>query len=201
MNKTCSSCEQTYLLCSQAFPPRKNSSDGFEGRCRQCKRSAAARYRNSDRGKAINAAYAKEWRSRNEGYWVDWRSKNPRYHKDWHQARPGYVTEKWREWIGKMPEKDRKMFERAHTAKRRAAIANAQGAHSAHDIKKALDSQKNKCWWCGTRLHKAYHVDHRIPLARGGGNGPGNIVMSCPPCNQARGSKLPWEMARGPRLL
>lgn len=41
-----------------------------------------------------------------------------------------------------------------------------------------------------------------MPLARGGGNGIGNIQLLCPPCNLRKGSKDPikWAQKNG-RLL
>jgi 5-methylcytosine-specific restriction endonuclease McrA len=41
-----------------------------------------------------------------------------------------------------------------------------------------------------------YHVDHVVPLSRGGSDGPENIVISCPRCNCSKSSKLPEEWNR-----
>src|SRR3546814_5945792 len=64
-------------------------------------------------------------------------------------------------------------------AKRRAQAVSSGGEFTAEDIDAMLAAQKKKCWYCGTKL-TAYHVDHRIPLARGGSNGPENLVIACP---------------------
>ena len=55
------------------------------------------------------------------------------------------------------------------------------------------------CQYCGSP--KRLHVDHKIPLARGGSNAFENLVTSCGPCNQSKGSKLPedWTPALLPR--
>lgn len=50
--------------------------------------------------------------------------------------------------------------------------------------------QRGKCHWCGIALGDDYHVDHVIPLVKGGSNGPENIVCSCPPCNLRKGAKI-----------
>src|SRR3546814_13360528 len=73
------------------------------------------------------------------------------------------------------------------------------GEFTAEDIDAMLAAQKKKCWYCGTKL-TAYHVDHRIPLARGGSNGPANLVIACPACNLSKGAKMPWETANPRRL-
>src|SRR3972149_6292312 len=81
----------------------------------------------------------------------------------------------------------------ARTRNYRARKREAAGTHTAADTKKQYTMQKGLCWWCSYELGQQYHVDHRIPLARGGSNGPENIVISCPSCNTSRRDKLPHE--------
>lgn len=88
---------------------------------------------------------------------------------------------------------------RATTRNYRARKRGAAGRHSAEQITALLRAQRHRCWWCTKKLTK-YHVDHRIPLSRGGGNDASNLVISCPSCNCSRRNQLPWEMAT-PRLL
>jgi len=40
-----------------------------------------------------------------------------------------------------------------------------------------------------------YHVDHRVPIARGGSNGPENLVIACPDCNRRKNAQMPHEFA------
>lgn len=50
----------------------------------------------------------------------------------------------------------------------------------------------NRCHWCGRELAWSDStIDHRIPLGKGGSNGNDNLVLSCEPCNRAKGCKLP----------
>lgn len=97
-------------------------------------------------------------------------------------------------WAAKNPERNREIG-RAASARRRARAKEIGGTWSMADLKRAVAAQKGRCWWCGKRLGKRFHADHRIPLAREGSNGPGNIVAACPPCNHAKGAKMPWEFA------
>ena len=51
-----------------------------------------------------------------------------------------------------------------------------------------------RCVYCGTALGiEDATLDHVIPLSRGGGHQPGNLVSACQPCNQMKGALLPTE--------
>lgn len=65
--------------------------------------------------------------------------------------------------------------------------------YPAEDIRLAYESQKGACWWCGEKVDDSYHIDHRVPLSKGGTNKPENICISCARCNLSKGSKLPHE--------
>jgi 5-methylcytosine-specific restriction endonuclease McrA len=95
-----------------------------------------------------------------------------------------YHTEYQREW-----RKHNKEKERSYRVRRRST----GGKHTAEDIKLQLASQRGNCWWCGKKLKDDWHVDHRVPLARGGSNNANNLCISCPTCNKSKGAKMPHE--------
>lgn len=82
---------------------------------------------------------------------------------------------------------------RAKTAKRRARKLAAGGTFTVRDIQRQYKIQNGLCWWCLEPVGNDYHVDHLIPLAKGGHNGPSNIVIACPGCNLNKRDKLPDE--------
>lgn len=96
-------------------------------------------------------------------------------------------------WLKKNPERARMHF-RVGAQRRRARILYNGGEFTAEDVEKAIVGQKNKCWWCSKKM-TTFHVDHRIPLAKGGRNDAANIVISCPPCNLKKNAQMPWEFA------
>ena len=54
------------------------------------------------------------------------------------------------------------------------------------------------CQYCGRhrselRGRQFLTRDHVVPTSRGGGNGWGNVVTSCSPCNNRKGNRLPAE--------
>lgn len=82
-------------------------------------------------------------------------------------------------------------------ARRRAAILGAEGSYTKEDVYILLNELNRCCRWCGKQLTK-YHVDHIIPLSKGGSNWPSNITISCPSCNSAKKDRMPaeWEAYR-----
>lgn len=84
---------------------------------------------------------------------------------------------------------------KAKHSNRRARVLAAGGTFSATDVQRKLLLQKNTCYWCRAKLNGKYHVDHVIPLSRGGSNGPENIVCACAGCNLSKWAKMPWEFA------
>lgn len=46
-----------------------------------------------------------------------------------------------------------------------------------------LRKQKNKCFFCGCEITIADHLDHLIPVYKGGSNRSRNLVASCKQCN------------------
>lgn len=58
-------------------------------------------------------------------------------------------------------------------------------------IPRIRELQKNRCAICRASLRKGDHLDHIVPLARGGTHSPGNLQLLCPPCNLAKSNRDP----------
>lgn len=91
-----------------------------------------------------------------------------------------------------------KLQKRKWSAIRHARMCKAEGSFSPDDVKLQIAAQTDRkgalrCWWCGKVIKKDYHIDHRIPLAKGGTNYADNIVIAHPKCNLSKGDKLPGE--------
>ncbi len=60
-------------------------------------------------------------------------------------------------------------------------------------IKRIGESQKWRCAICRKSIKKHYHLDHIMPLARGGLHVPANVQLLCGPCNLHKSSRDPIE--------
>lgn len=81
---------------------------------------------------------------------------------------------------------------RAKCANRRARLSDA-GTHTASDVAAQYARQKGRCFYCDVRVDENYHVDHVVPLIKGGSNGPENLVIACPTCNHTKHAKHPMD--------
>lgn len=74
----------------------------------------------------------------------------------------------------------------------RAAVrrSRAIGSFKASDVVAQLKRQAWACRGCGADMTvTGFHVDHRVPLAKGGSNTADNIQCLCPTCNLRKGAK------------
>jgi 5-methylcytosine-specific restriction endonuclease McrA len=94
-----------------------------------------------------------------------------------------------RAWRRENPDKVREFKQRRSSKKDGAKLP--RGTVTA--IRKA---QGNKCAICRTSLKPGSHLDHVVPLARGGKHEGRNLQLLCPPCNLAKSDRDPVEHMR-----
>jgi 5-methylcytosine-specific restriction endonuclease McrA len=102
-------------------------------------------------------------------------------------------------WAATHPERTRELkLQAAH--KRRARKLAAPGQHTHADILRLFERQHGHCVACNSALVKTgkgkYHVDHIMPLTRGGSDGPENLQLLCPHCNLRKNAKTPEQWAK-----
>jgi 5-methylcytosine-specific restriction endonuclease McrA len=80
---------------------------------------------------------------------------------------------------------------KARAAKVGRLIADAD-MPSIDEVEAHLKVQSFACTYCGRRLSATKagkpNMDHRLPIARGGGADVHNLVLSCGGCNRAKGN-------------
>ena len=79
---------------------------------------------------------------------------------------------------------------------RRAREIGAEGQFTKAEVEALFQRQGGKCAYCTKSIRKGYHVDHVVPLARGGTNWITNIALACARCNVRKGATDPLEYAR-----
>lgn len=109
--------------------------------------------------------------------------------KDWYQDNKDRALERSREWQRSNPHRVGASNNRRRVRKR--------GTLTEWDLK--LSAQWRKviskmpCYYCGTTEAEKYHVDHRIPVSKGGDDSWVNLVRACEPCNLSKSAKTDAE--------
>jgi len=86
----------------------------------------------------------------------------------------------------------------AHNSARRAMIVGATLGNLAEIVniyKRAKEAPKIWCYLCGRLIPLGHrHVDHIMPLSKGGQHRPSNLAVACDSCNERKSNKMPEEM-------
>lgn len=162
---------------------------------------------NKERVLVTQKRYAKEHPDSVRAKTLRWRAKNPDKvaaqklrHRQKYRAEAAAKTRQWRlDNPERAVEGARKwraenlQHRLCSNRKFRAIRMGAPGSHSAADVRNIMKLQRRRCAICREKLGKKYHVDHIVPLARGGTNNRDNIQITCEPCNLAKGARDPID--------
>lgn len=91
------------------------------------------------------------------------------------------------------------LLHRIREAVRRARANNSGGRFTKAEALQRFEQQGGRCYYCGCIL-EVYHLDHVVPLSRGGSNDISNIVCACVSCNLSKRAKLISEWGVTPAL-
>jgi 5-methylcytosine-specific restriction endonuclease McrA len=93
-------------------------------------------------------------------------------------------------WQKANPEKYKESLRRG-VLNRIARKHAAEGKFTAADIRAIGNLQRWACAnpYCKIDLIDGYHIDHNVPLSRGGNNWPANLQLLCPSCNCRKHAK------------
>lgn len=166
--KECSRCKSLLPLCE--FHKDSSKWDGLHGFCKKCTKQENSNTYQKNPQKKYEKVLDYQRRT---GLITKYKPYNPQY----------YSSEK------------SKTKKRARDLKRRFLKYNADlefkiTYSTIDEIKTKYD---NKCAYCGKDCSQEYHIDHKLPLSRGGGNNIDNLALSCPTCNLRKNDKTDVE--------
>lgn len=155
-------------------------------------------YRERNQDKILAYKQTAEYKAKAADYRKRTNTQRLAYNQQYKQDHPGHYTKLAREWRRNNPEKAKAIIH-----KRIARKHAAPGDYTADDVKRMYVEQDGMCAYCGIRIfmdiRKDVHVDHVMPLSRGGSNGSENLLLSCPTCNHSKNAKTvdEWMSIRG----
>jgi 5-methylcytosine-specific restriction endonuclease McrA len=77
---------------------------------------------------------------------------------------------------------------------REARLRGPAGKHTAADVAALCKRQKYRCAHCRVSVRRYFHVDHIIPIAKGGTNWPTNLQILCERCNSQKRHSVPGTL-------
>jgi 5-methylcytosine-specific restriction endonuclease McrA len=156
---------------------RKKCADAIKKR----KKEYYLRVKDLPEFKARRAEYAKLNSKKKSDYDRQYRLKN-KDHLD-------LIKSEWRKRNSFLVD----MIQRNYKARRRAQEGEGDATRK---IKEWAQSQKKICYWCGVGCSANFHIDHYVPLSRGGKHEISNLVIACKACNLKKNAKDPYDFAK-----
>jgi len=156
--------------------------------------------------------YNRGWNKRNPAYMHRWYEEN--IEKVHQRSNQGYQENRERrleqtpEWYHENKDKRLALNDQwkdthpekvlAHQHNYRARRRNAEGSFTDAELKQLGQLQEGLCFYCGKpffngNLRYDRHIEHKMPLSRGGSNDISNIALSCSKCNYEKSTKTHEE--------
>jgi 5-methylcytosine-specific restriction endonuclease McrA len=197
--KVCRGCGES-KPCS-AYSRHSGTKDGLRPKCKDCCRIELAKWRRESPAHREylerNREQLSEQRRR---YYESRREEFKARSRHRQQTKPKQVAETKRRYYEANREqiaKAQRQYYEAHRedffrrAARRRAMKRLAPSESI-DYETVFERDEGLCGLCGEPVSPdGWHLDHVVPLARGGSHTYGNVQVAHPRCNLSKGAKLP----------
>lgn len=197
--KVCTKCniEKT----KDGFRKHKGKKDGLSSQCKSCVSRNDREYRDNNQEKI--AAGKQQYTANNQvkittyqqQYTANNQEKIATYNRQYYANNQEKIVDCSRQYRVNNTDKIA-----AYSRNSRARKRNAYGSHTVAEIRAIFDSQLGLCANCKAKLFKSgkykFHVDHIVPLVKGGSNDRYNLQCLCPTCNLRKNAKDPFDWAK-----
>lgn len=96
--------------------------------------------------------------------------------------------------LPRLTPEERRLTEVAWAATRRTRLRENGGKFTRQDIAELMVVQSGRCLFCSEPFgEEPVHVDHWLPVARGGSSDPDNLALLHQSCNGRKGARIPSE--------
>ncbi len=178
--KRCSKCKIEKEL--EEFYNDKVKKDGKYPQCKECVKEY--RKKHKEKIKIHDKKFREENKEKLTIYAKQYREKNTEKIKKY------YKTEKGK--IASSNARHKRRFLKLKTMD--GSIPTNMTCPLTKELQSLLTKQDNKCYLCNTDISNAKHLDHWIPLSKGGRHSIDNVIWLCPTCNLQKSAKVPNEL-------
>jgi len=173
-----------------------------ERKCKKCGKLKTQEYFNRGAGYICHACFAKD-EYKNKKADEEYKRKRKQINRKHYIKNKEKISETYRLWYN--DNKCRVSYNRRKwkmenptsvkiSKKKRALVVIKDNSEIINNIK------KTHCYWCGKALHNKYHLDHVVPIAKGGSHAAYNLVSACSVCNLSKGAKMPNDFLKKGQL-
>lgn len=179
MERRCAHCGEWKLFSEYAESRgAKSGTRSLQANCVQCSAVLAADWakKNPLRRREINRKSAERNKGKKKTLTAEQRDRKNALAREWRKKN----SEKVRTW------------NKLRTHRQRAA----GDMPSAPDLHYTRCMQDSRCTYCGDLLGvdgSSIHLDHKVPVSRGGTNDGKNLQWLCGPCNMKKGTQTHEE--------
>ena len=123
-------------------------------------------------------AYMRKWVERNHDRWLEWHRQYSSTEE--YKARKKINDRKYNLKHREMYRKHRRLYK----ARKRASKVGIVNEN------KLINEWDGYCGICKEKVEKNYHIDHIIPLSKGGSHSQENLQITHPSCNFRKSNKI-----------
>jgi len=199
-------------IAARAKACRQNNKEKFAAR------EKAYRRKNKEKIVAYRKAHKAEIAEQNKAYQQTNRAEISAKRKAYRQAHKEEIAASKKKWYEKSKDKAKawgmawrlahkkkkaeqnKVYAKAHPDQMRDYSTRKRAVKRGATIEKVsraavYERDAGRCHICGKKVPKnGWHIDHIIPLARGGEHSYRNVAVSCPMCNMRKHTKAEGQL-------
>ena len=188
MAKRCTICKIKKPFSE--FHKAHNIKDGYKGQCKSCRRIEKRLYKKKNKKKELKQQ--REWRANNPHKIKEYNLKYKIRIDIYYYENSDKVKNRMKEYNKtEMGKKVARLHSRKYRALKKTVADNTITHTSLENLKQLQD---NKCYHCGCELQYSIpfevHLDHYIPISKGGIHSINNVVWSCKTCNLKKSANL-----------